>query len=538
MPIKYDDRFVVRPGRKIEFTAQMLQELARCANDIFYFAEKYYKIIHPVRGEEVIQLYPYQKELLHNFKTYRHNIVLAGRQLGKTTCSALYLLWFALFNSSKNIAILANKQTTAISIIDDIKKGYEGLPAWLKPGVKKYDQLEIKFENESRIFARATGPDAIRGESVSLLFLDEFAFVPENIAEDFWVANYPTLSTGGNIIVVSTPNGTAGKFYELWRMAITSKNGLWKATKIPWYKHPERDQKWKEEQIQAMGKVKFAQEHECSFTGSSFTLIEGEILATLKPSEPIIVPEEGFYIWKKPEKNKIYIISVDVARGVNMDFNVANVFDVTHWKKNQRVEQVALFRRNDISISQFKVKVLEICKRYNDALVIIENNYLGETLANDLHFECEYEYVWYDYDKNQYGINSNIKTKPLAISYLKEDIEQGRIIINSVDLLTELSYFEEVRAGVFQSRRGKNYHDDIVATTYWMCYCLRSKYFDDYLFFIEKNRDFLQQKQENNNEYSEWNDEQNEEIYNLFISNTLTDNEKEISNFYKELTEE
>ncbi|MCS7316910.1 MAG: terminase family protein [Candidatus Dojkabacteria bacterium] len=524
MPIKYDDQYILKPGRKFEFTPHMLQEVAKCSQNIFYFAEKYYKIIHPIRGEEIISLYDYQKELLYNFTHYRHNIVLSGRQLGKTTCAAIYILWFSLFNQSKNIAILANKQSTAISIIDDIKKGYEGLPAWLKLGVKKYDQLEIKFENESRIFARATNPDAIRGESVSLLFLDEFAFVPENIAEDFWVANYPTLSTGGNIIIVSTPNGAAGKFYELWKMAIRGENNFWKATKIPWNKHPERDQKWKEEQLAAMGKVKFAQEHECSFTGSSNTLIDGDILETLNPKKPRFFPEEGFYIWNPPEEKHVYIVSVDVAKGSNTDFHVANVFDVTFWSNKQKYEQVAIFRRNDISIFEFKNKILEICKRYNNALVIIENNNLGHTIVNNLFYDDGYENIWYDYDRQEYGINSNIKTKPLALTYFKDDVEKQRLIINSSDMINELSYFEEVKTGIFQARVGKNFHDDIVATGYWAAFCLRSRCFEDYVYYIlQKENSF----NENNIE--------DEKILNSFIDNFDDNFDKEMQKFKNEL---
>jgi len=481
MPIQYDDRYIVKPGRQIEFTAHMLQELARCASDITYFAEKYYTIIHPVRGEEIIKLFPFQREMLENMRNNRQNLIMAARQLGKTTCASIYLLWFSIFNPSKNIAILANKQSTAIGIVDDIKKGYEMLPAWLKPGVKKYDQLEMKFENESRIFARATSQDAIRGDSVSLLFLDEFAFVAENIAEQFWVANYPTLSTGGNIIVVSTPNGTAGKFYELWKSATSAKNTAWKTMKIPWHAHPDRDEKWKEIQIQAIGKVKFQQEYNVSFTGSSYTLIDGEVLESLKTVEPPFYPEEGFYMWKKPVHNRLYLVSCDVAKGANTDFHVANVFDATDWHTKGTYEQVAMFRRNDISVFDFKDKIIEICKKYNNAVAIVENNHLGHTVVHNMYFEDGYDNTWYDYDKGEYGVNASVKTKPLALSYFKEDVEQKKMIINSSDMVTELSYFEEVKTGVFQARQGRSFHDDIVASGYWAAYALRSKYWEDHL---------------------------------------------------------
>ena len=510
----------------------MLQELARCAADITYFAEKYYTIIHPVRGEEVIKLFPFQREMLENMRNNRQNLIMAARQLGKTTCASIYLLWFAIFNPTKSVAILANKQSTAIGIVDDIKKGYEMLPAWMKPGVKKYDQLELKFENESRIFARATSPDAIRGESISLLFLDEFAFVAENIAESFWVANYPTLSTGGNIVVVSTPNGTAGKFYQLWKDATTNngKKSSWKTMKIPWSAHPDRDEEWKETQIQAIGKVKFQQEYACSFTGSSYTLIDGETLESLKAVEPPFYPEEGFYMWKKPAPNRLYLVSCDVAKGANTDYHVANVWDATDWHTKGCYEQVAMFRRNDISVFDFKDKIIEIAKKYNNAVAIVENNHLGHTVVHNMYFEDGYDNTWYDYDKGEYGVNASVKTKPLALSYFKEDVERKRMIINSTDMINELSYFEEVKTGVFQARQGRSFHDDIVASGYWAAYALRSKYWDDHLhFMLGKGNDSLSMSEDQVDD---------EEVMKGFIKafgsgSTTTDSE--IANFQNQL---
>lgn len=530
MPIAYDDRYIVKPGRQIQFTAHMLQELARCASDITYFAEKYFTIIHPVRGEEVIKLYDFQREMIDNFTKSRFNIVMSARQMGKTTCATIYLLWFAIFNPTKNVAILANKQSTAISIVDDIKKGYEMLPAWMKPGVRKYDQLELKFENESRIFARATSEDAIRGESISLLFLDEFAFVPENIAEQFWVSNFPTVSTGGNIIVVSTPNGTAGKFYELWKGS-NKPGSVWKPIKIRWDRHPERDEKWKDDMIQSIGKVKFAQEYACSFTGSSYTLIEGDILETLKSVDPPFYPEEGFYMWKKPAPNRLYLVSCDVAKGANTDFHIANVWDATDWHTKGCYEQVALFRRNDISVFDFKDKIIEICKKYNNAVAIVENNHLGHTVVHNMYFEDGYDNTWYDYDKGEYGVNASVKTKPLALSYFKEDVEKKRMIINSADMITELSYFEEVKTGVFQARQGRSFHDDIVASGYWAAYALRSKYWEDHVqFMLSKNV-----------QVAPLNDEQqsDEEIMNGFVKafggSRSHDHDPEVEGFRNQL---
>lgn len=979
MPIAYDEKQIVRPGREIQFTPDMVRELAKCATDILYFAEKYVTIIHPMKGEMLITLYPYQKEMIKTMSENRFSIFCCGRQLGKSTCACIYLLWYTLFNPSKTVAILANKQSTAVSLIGDIKKAYAMLPAWLKPGVIKYDQLEIGFENDSRMFARATSSDALRGESISLMFLDEFSYVPQEVSEDFWISNFPTISclpastfiltdsgyqqlgnyipkdskvggyyeienlkvwgkeglekvshfyvsphsktniistthglehestlehpvyvvnengigmvrsknikigdsvrvdigmnvygnssalsyrvgsaynnipiyntkikkidtdmaymiggylgqgwsdqesiylsnrndsfknvfisnkklhfrpvknsklnifsdkrtsrvfkyllgdvydkkchekyipnivfglpkelqmnviagyidavgevtkkgdviigstskkmlqqtqlillnmgivskvlddpigkyalhqnrgmtapnrttwpvrpanqvnswksvcygnglfvaissnganqvrtssngitwtaksllnsykltiprcyakdilkfgmrvirkrdrlkvnvdhsdkntqecikiypwmrdeiiksmsscgvtdaklrlhgcsvakiksnkskilpldtlrkflelvpseklqnlvankciyvevngitpgysltydltcpsshtflqngilgsnTGGSVIVVSTPNGTAGKFYQLWTQATTDKSSKWKAMRVKWDAHPDRDEAWKEGQLQSLGKQKFAQEHSTSFTGSSYTLIDGDKIASIKPLDPVFYPEDGYIMWQKPVPRKIYMVTCDVAKGSNNDYHVANVWDVTSWHISGKIEQVAMYRRNDVSIFDFKDKIKQISQQYNKAMAVIENNNLGSVVVQNLYFEDGYENVWFDVDKGDYGINANVKTKPLALSYFKEDVESGKMIIRSAEMLTELSYFEEIRTGIFQARPGRGFFDDTVVSGYWTSYALRSRFWEDHLQFILQNSD-------------------------------------------------
>jgi hypothetical protein len=361
MPIPYDERYILRPGHKVEYTREMVMELQKCAVDIIYFAEEYYTVVHPTKGKKLLcqldGLYSFQKKMIKAFSENRFNIVLASRQVGKTTCSCIFLLWFAIFNTDKTLAILANKQSTAQSIVSDIKTAYEELPPFMKPGVKKYDSLTIEFDNGTKILSRATSEDAIRGESVSLLFLDEFAFVPENVADGFWASNFPTVSTGGNIIIVSTPNGTAGLYYELWKKAVNrekdNRGVLWKSIRVRWDEHPDRDEKWKEEMLESIGKIRFAQEFDCSFTGSTYTLIIGEVLEKLTPVDPSFYTEEGYYMWKRPEPNHLYLMGADVAKGANSDYHVLNIFDITNFYKNGRYEQVAIFRRNDISAFLF-----------------------------------------------------------------------------------------------------------------------------------------------------------------------------------------
>lgn len=262
MPIQYDDKYLIRPGSKKEYTPEMVSEIIKCSKDVKYFASHYYTIIHPTKGQMIITLFDFQERMLDAFQKNRFNVVLSSRQIGKSTCSCIYMLWFAIFNENKTIAILANKQRTAVSLMDDIKKAYEMLPPWLKPGIEEYNNLNITFDNGTKIFASATTEDALRGESISLLFLDEAAFVPQNIIEKFWNSNFPTLSQGGNAILVSTPNGAAGLFYRTYKDAENNQSPF-KPFKVNWWEFPGRDEKWKEEMIAAIGKISFQAEYGC-----------------------------------------------------------------------------------------------------------------------------------------------------------------------------------------------------------------------------------------------------------------------------------
>jgi len=526
MPITYGNG-IKRPNQQVQFTQQMVLEYAKCAKDVRYFAENYYYILHPTRGKMLIELYDFQKEMIKNFQDNRFNIVLSARQMGKTTCSCIYLLWFAIFNPEKTVAILANKQRTAKSIVDDIKAAYRELPDWMKPGITKWDGLNLEFDNESRVFSAATSEDALRGESISLLFLDEFAFVPENVADGFWASNFPTVSTGGNIIIVSTPNGTAGLFYDLYQAA-RNPTSPWNRIRVKWDQHPDRDEQWKNDMLHSIGKVRFAQEFDCSFTGSTYTLIEADVLSNIIPKEPIFYPRDGLHIWKRPEQRRLYLIGVDVAKGANSDYSVANLYDCTTWHKDGRYEQVAILRRNDLSVFDFMKELKLLAKDYGNPAIIVENNHLGSVLANQMYFEEEYENIYYDYEKGEYGVNANIRTKPLALTYFKDDIESGKMIIHSEAMIKELNYFEEVRTGIFKAREGRGFHDDTVASGYWVSYCLRSSFWEDQIHFRlkdENNNTLIQENSDNS-------DEETLEAFNNFMNNTdYFDIKKEFRNF-------
>jgi hypothetical protein len=494
MPINFNQAGTKKPGTKTEYTPEMLQEYIKCAQDPIYFAEKYYHVVstHNNKGKQLVKLYDFQKQILNSFLKNNHNILCAARQVGKSTISCIYILWVTFFTKDFNVAVLANKQAAATELMDDLKAAYYEMPDWLKPGQSEWNELTIKFDNGSSIMAAATSKDAIRGKSINLLYCDEFAHLPSNVADEFWTAALPTIGTKeGKCIIVSTPNGAAGLYYDLWRKATLNLDGnSFVPNKANWNTVPGRDEEWKKNMISGLGdngKIKFAQEYELNFTGSSHTLIEGNILMDMQGVEPILTPEPGYQIWKRPQRNRIYIIGVDVAKGANSDFSVANIFDVTEWHINGKYEQVAMYRKNDVPLFDFMLKLVWLTKQWYNPVVIVENNQIGAVVADGLHHEHEYEYNYFDYDKQEFGVNANVKTKPLACTYMKDDLENGLLKINAGSEVNELGYFEEVRPGVFKARSGNNYYDDTVTSTYWVSYCLRSKYWEDHLFYLKKN---------------------------------------------------
>lgn len=486
MPIKYDDKGMIkRPNKNIQFTQEMVTHIQKAAMDAKYFAETFYHIINPMTGSQLIRLRPYQLKMIENLQLNRFNIFLASRQIGKTTVAAIYLLWYAIFHGEKAVAILANKQDIAKSILDEIKYAYERLPEWLKPGVVEYNAHNIKFDNQSEIICKATSPDALRGLSISLLFLDEFAFVAPNIADQFWAANYPTISTGGSVIVVSTPNGTGNLYYNLWRNANKPDNeegkNSFQPTRIDWWEVEGRDDEWKKTTIQNIGKIRFAQEFGNQFFGSTATLIDADFLVSkLASKEAIHMPDDWTKYWKKKEDGRHYVISVDVSNGVGSDFSVANVFDVTDYPFKP-AEQVCCYRRNDINVPEFTKIVYEMGNYWNGAYIIIETNAnLGEEMVRTLFEEpYEYENLYYDYDRGEFGVYSTRGNKPVACAWFKELLESGKILVHDNQLEEELSYFEEVKEGVFKAKNSKNCFDDCVMTCIWLSYLLKSKFFED-----------------------------------------------------------
>jgi hypothetical protein len=493
MPISFEKvKGLKRPNVEIQYTQEQVKEIMRCRSDIIYFAEKYFTVIEEKRGKHIIKLRDYQKETLRMFMENRFCALNFARQMGKSTCLSIYILWMAMFDVDKTIGILSNKETSAKSLMQDIKTAYLEMPDFLKPGVEKWDQTAIKFENGSLIMGGTTSEDSFRGETLSLLALDEFAHVPQEIADTFFTAAFPTVSTGGRMVMVSTPNGAVGRFYDTFVNSGKIINGVknpFVSKTVKWSANPDRDEKWKDETLAILGKIKFNQEHECSFAGSSNTLIDGNKLASMETRDPDWVPEEGLYVWKQPRRDRLYVFGIDVSKGAgnNTDYQVINVFDVTDFAKLGTYEQVAMYRRNDVVLFDFIDKIHQLAKKFNNPMIVVENNSTGDVICKVLYDDKEYENIYFDYDRAEHGINANIKTKPMALNFFKDDVESGRMRFYSKDMATELTYFEEVNPGIFKARPGRNLHDDTVSSAYWVAYSLRTRYFqDDFMYYAGK----------------------------------------------------
>jgi len=457
-----------RKGMPIEFTPEMIQEYIKCANDPIYFAEKYIQIVHVDHGLIPIRLYEYQKEIIKTITTNRRMAVNTSRQAGKTTTAVAVILHYVLFNDHKTVALLANKGDAAREILDRIKIAYEALPKWLQQGVQEWNKGSVEFENGCKIIAGATSSSAIRGKSISFLYIDETAFV-ENW-DEFFASVFPTISSGNTtkILFTSTPNGL-NHFYKTCEGAREGKNG-YQFLEVMWYDVPGRDEKWKEETLSAMDYdyQKFAQEFECEFLGSSGTLIEGNKLKSLVFRDPL-AERENLRIFEYPSKEKTYIVIVDVSRGKGLDYSAFQVMDVS----KMPYRQVATFRDNMITPIDYAEVLHSVIKMFNDAYTLVEVNDIGEQVSEILHFDYEVETLLFTesagrsgkrisggFGKNvDKGIRTTKSVKAIGCNMLKLMVEQDQLIINDFFTINELSTF---------SRKGNSYeaesgcHDDLV----------------------------------------------------------------------------
>jgi hypothetical protein len=499
--IQYDDveAFNSNPrlkktGQKIPLTKEQLQEYALCANDPEYFIENYVKIVSIDEGIIPFKLYDYEKKMVRKFHKFNRMVVRAARQSGKTQTSAAYLLWFILFNATKTVAILANKQDTATEILSRVQDSYMHVPLWLQQGIQVWNKTSFLLENGSRIISSSTSSNAIRGFTISLLFLDEYAHVPNNVAVGFFTSVYPTISSGktAKVIICSTPAGM-NHFYKLFTDSVNKKNQFKNMT-IRWNQVPGRNKKWADDQKSVLGEEKFLQEQEVEFMGSAGTLISSAALKALVFVDPLrqmidesktTVPDFKFKMYEDVKPNNRYIMCVDVSHGKEMDYSAFSIINVT--KHPYKV--VGVYHSNDIPAELYPNVIAQFAKYYNHSYVLVESNDIGSMVLQILIEDLEYENVFYT-DRGLYkqqevsnrsirepGVRTSPKTKRIGCNALKQLIEGHQLITFDFETIAELT--------TFVVRPNKTYaadtdcHDDLVMTLVLFGWLSTQNFFKD-----------------------------------------------------------
>jgi hypothetical protein len=452
-----------------DWTKEQIQEYLKCKDDPVYFALNYVKIVSVDEGLIPFRMYEFQKELVNRFHNNRFNIAKLPRQTGKSTVVVSYLLHYALFNDSSNIGILANKASTARDLLGRLQTAYENLPKWLQQGVLVWNKGSMELENGSRIMAASTSASAVRGMSFNIIFLDEFAFVPNHIADDFFSSVYPTISSGQKtkVIIISTPYGM-NHFYKLWVDAQNKRNNyIW--TEVHWSEVPGRDAKWKEETIKNTSERQFTQEFECEFLGSVDTLISASKLRSLVFDTPIS-SNKGLDIYEKPQEKSEYIITADVSRGIGGDYSAFIVFDIT----TVPYRIVAKYRNNEIKPMLFPNIINDLARAYNNAYVLCEVNDIGDQVASILNYDLEYPNVLmcsmrgragqivgqgFSGTKTQLGIKMSITVKKVGCANLKTMVEDDKLLFRDYEIISELTTFIQKKQS-FEADEG--FHDDLV----------------------------------------------------------------------------
>ena len=486
---------------QVEWTKENILEYQKCMQDPLYFCQKYIKIVSLDEGLVPFDVYPFQKEILGTIHNNRFTICKLPRQSGKTTTIISYILHYVLFNEQMRVAILANKASTARDILSRLQLAYENLPKWMQQGVMSWNKGSLDLENGSRIVASSTSSSAVRGGSYNMIFLDEFAFVPHNVAEDFFSSVYPTISSGKStkVIIVSTPNGM-NLFYKLWSDAESGKNS-YNPIEVHWSEIPGRDEKWKVETISNTSQEQFNREFECEFLGSINTLIHPTKIKSMVFDDPI-QRNAGLELYHKPEKEGLYSIVCDVARGTEQDYSAFLVFDVSQLP--YRI--VAKYRNNEIKPLLFPNIIHDVAKAYNNAYVMIEVNDIGEQVATAMQYDLEYDNLimasmrgragqilgsGFSGGKVQLGVRTTKAVKMLGCSNLKQLIETDKLIINDYDLITEFSTF--VKHGQsFQAEEGHT--DDLAMCCVLFAWMTNQTYFKELTNVDIRERMFLEQQ--------------------------------------------
>jgi hypothetical protein len=461
---------VKRAGVETQYTEAEFQEYLKCSKDPIHFIQNYCTIISLDEGLVKFDLRGYQENLIKHYDENRFNVVLASRQSGKSITSCAYLLWYLLFTPEVTVAVLANKGVIAREMISRIVTMLESVPFFLQPGVKILNKGNIEFGNDSKVVAAATSSSSIRGLSINLLYLDEFAFV-EN-AEEFYTSTYPVVTSGKNskVIITSTANGVGNMFYKIYESAI-QKQSEYKHFLINWYDVPGRDEEWKKQTIANTSEAQFEQEYGNSFLGTGNTLINSNTLLEMKAVEGEWM-KDGFTMYNRPQEGHEYIVTVDVAKGRGMDWSTFTIFDVS----TQPFKQVAVYRDNMISPLLFPDIINKFVTPYNKPIVIIENNNEGAMVANQLHYDIEYDNVFTQgfAKAEDIGVTMSRKIKRIGCSTMKELLEEHRLELVDRPTLTELMTFIN-KGNSFEADRG--YHDDMVMNIVMFSWFITTEYF-------------------------------------------------------------
>lgn len=444
---------------------RQIAEIIKCGKDASYFFNRYSRIQHPIKGSIPFDTYKFQDNCVKDFEKHRFNIILKSRQLGLSTVTAAYSAWMAIFHKDKNILVIATKLAVAQNFIRKVKFLIQSLPPWLLlPQIVNNNKQAIEFSNGSTIKAIPTSEDAGRSEALTLLIVDEAAFVRN--FDTLWTGLYPTLSTGGRAIILSTPNGVGGQYYDLWRQAESGEN-IFNAIKLPWDVHPDRDDKWFEEETKNMSRQQIAQELLCDFQASGDTFLQVEdieyIREWIRPPVDKWGPDMNVWVWDYPLSSKKYIISADVARGDASDYSTFYVIDTES-------SSIAAEYRGKLPPDKFAQVLAEAGRRYNEALICPENNSYGyavimklsEMNYRNLYFQEEkdrYSYMYGDKELGKIGFQTNAKTRNQILTKLEEVLRTKQVMIKSSRLYEELKTFVW-KNGKAQAQKGQN--DDLI----------------------------------------------------------------------------
>ena len=475
-----------KANTQIEFTQEQILEFVACRHDPVYFAKKYIKIVSLDEGLVNFDLYPFQEKLVKNFHENRFNICKMPRQTGKSTTCVSYLLHYAVFNDNVNIAILANKASTARDLLGRLQLAYENLPKWMQQGILAWNKGSLELENGSKILAASTSASAVRGGSYNVIFLDEFAFIPNHIADQFFASVYPTISSGQStkVIIVSTPHGM-NHFYRMWHDAEKGKNE-YIPTDVHWSEVPGRDEKWRQQTIANTSEAQFKVEFECEFLGSVDTLIAPSKLRNLVYENPR-TSNAGLDVYVEPEQKHDYLITVDVARGVEKDYSAFVVVDISNFPH----KVVAKYRNNEVKPMLFPSIIYDVAKSYNDAFILCEVNDIGDQVASIINYDLEYENLLmcsmrgragqvvgqgFSGKKTQLGVKMSKTVKKVGSLNLKTIIETDKLLFSDYNILSELTTFIQ-KNNSFEAEEGCN--DDLAMCLVIYAWLVQQDYFKE-----------------------------------------------------------